>query len=346
MTWLTWRQFRAPALTVLIGLAVFGIALAVTGPPLAQEYHLSGLATCTANASCATAQQTFALQVRQTGVDLPLYFLGIIATYLIAALIGMFWAAPLVARELETGTFRLAWTQSVTRTRWLAVKLTLIGLTATVATGLLSLAVTWWSHPIDLANARPAADAGLALPARFAPLVFGSRGVVPIGYAAFAFLLGVAAGIVVRRTLPAMGLTLAVLASVQVLIPAVLRPHYQPSAVSTMALVLTPDRPQSLQLRDGKLTVVAPVTMPGAWITSVHTVDSAGRTAAPAIPQACADPAGTVVDCDQAINALNLRQRITYQPADRFWVFQWYELGLYLALTALLTALCVRRIRR
>jgi hypothetical protein len=346
MIWLTWRQFRGPALTVLTGLAVFGIALAVTGPRLAQEYHLSGLASCTANASCATAQQTFTFQVRQTGVDLPLYFLGIVLTYLIAALIGMFWGAPLVARELETGTCRLAWTQSVTRTRWLAVKLTLIGLTATAVTGLLSLAVTWWSYPIDMANARPAADAGLALPARFAPLIFGSRGIAPIGYAAFAFLFGVAAGVVVRRTLPAMGLALAVLAGVQVLIPAVLRPHYRPSVVSTTALVLTPDRPQSLQLRDGKLTVVAPVTMPGAWITSVRTVDSAGRTATSAVPQACADPAGTLVDCDKAINALGLRQRVTYHPADEFWVFQWFELGLYLTLTALLTAMCVRRIHR
>jgi len=38
------------------------------------------------------------------------------------ALLGIFWGAPLIARELETGTCRLAWNQSVTRTRWLTVK--------------------------------------------------------------------------------------------------------------------------------------------------------------------------------------------------------------------------------
>ena len=61
----------------------------------------------------------------------------------------MFWGAPLVARELETGTFRLAWTQSVTRTRWLAVKLALVGLASMAVAGLLSLILTWWSSPID-----------------------------------------------------------------------------------------------------------------------------------------------------------------------------------------------------
>ena len=345
MIWLTWRQFRVAALTALGGLAVFGLALAVTGPRLAQEFHLSGLAGCASEAACANAQQSFAFQVRQTGIDLPLYFLGIALTYLIAAVIGMFWGAPLVARELEAGTFRLVWTQGVSRTRWLAVKLALVGLAATTATGVLSLAVTWWSQPIDRANGRPAADAGLALPDRFAPLIFGSRGIAPIGSAAFAFALGVAAGVMLRRTVPAMALTLALLAGVQVLVPAVLRAHYEAPTVSSTALVLTPDRPQSLQLRDGKLTVAAPVTMPGAWITSVRTVDSAGNAAAPAIPPPCADPAGSLADCDEAINALRLRQTVTYYPAHRFWLFQWYELGLYLALTALLTAVCTRRMR-
>ena len=48
----------------------------------------------------------------------------------VPALIGMFWGAPLIAHELETGTFRLAWTQSVSRRRWLLVKMGLVGLAA------------------------------------------------------------------------------------------------------------------------------------------------------------------------------------------------------------------------
>jgi hypothetical protein len=56
----------------------------------------------------------------------------------------MFWGAPLIARELETGTFRLAWTQSVNRMRWLLVKMGLVGLAAMVVAGGLSLMSTWW----------------------------------------------------------------------------------------------------------------------------------------------------------------------------------------------------------
>ena len=72
-----------------------------------------------------------------------------LVSLLVPALIGIFWGAPLVARELEAGTFRLAWTQSVTRTRWLAVKIALVGLASVLAAGLLSLLVTWWSSPLD-----------------------------------------------------------------------------------------------------------------------------------------------------------------------------------------------------
>ena len=64
------------------------------------------------------------------------------------ALIGACWGAPLVARELETGTFRLAWNQSVTRTRWLAVKLAVVGLTTMAVTEGLSLMQAWWAAPL------------------------------------------------------------------------------------------------------------------------------------------------------------------------------------------------------
>ena len=120
------------------------------------------------------------------------------------ALIGIFWGAPLVARELETGTFRLAWTQSVTRTRWLAVKLGVVGLASMAVAGLLSLMVTWWSSPIDRVNAS------------IVRLVRSARH-RPVGYAAFAFVLGVTAGVLIRRTLPAMATTLAAFVATRLL---------------------------------------------------------------------------------------------------------------------------------
>src|SRR6266702_939637 len=128
MIWLTWRQFRAQAVTAAAALAVFAVLLAVTGPHLASLYAASGISGCYSQ-SCGQLASNFLSQLR-TGIYPAVYLLGIAGIVLAPAVIGIFWGAPLIARELEAGTFRLAWTQSVTRARWLAVKLALTGLAA------------------------------------------------------------------------------------------------------------------------------------------------------------------------------------------------------------------------
>ena len=114
----------------------------------------------------------------------------------VPALIGLFFGAPLVARELETGTFRLAWTQSVTRRRWLAVKFAVVGIASMVIGGLVTWMADWWASPLDAVNQN-----------RFGLGNFGLQGVAPIGYAAFAFALGATAGVLLRRTVAAMAVT-------------------------------------------------------------------------------------------------------------------------------------------
>ena len=105
MTWLTWRQFRAQAVVAAAALAAFAVVLGVTGPNLARMYTASGLAGCRAN--CTSLASTFLGQMRSDGVYPLLYFAGGAALYIAPALIGIFWGAPLVTRELEAGTFRL-----------------------------------------------------------------------------------------------------------------------------------------------------------------------------------------------------------------------------------------------
>jgi hypothetical protein len=115
MIWLTWRQFRAQAAMMAAALAVLAVILAVTGPGLADEYS-NGIAVCTAQSGdCSDFLQSFFDGHRGA-------FLAVTAVVLVLpALIGVFWGAPLIARELEAGTHRLVWNQSVTRIRWLAV---------------------------------------------------------------------------------------------------------------------------------------------------------------------------------------------------------------------------------
>lgn len=116
MIWLTWRQFRVQALALLIPLAALAVALIWTEPGLAHLYDAKGLNRCAVPGDCG--QRTTAFLTALQASKYPLgYFLSGAALYLFPAVIGMFWSAPLIARELEAGTFRLAWNQSVTRTR-------------------------------------------------------------------------------------------------------------------------------------------------------------------------------------------------------------------------------------
>ena len=118
MIWLTWRQFRAQAVAAITALATFGLLLAATEPQLAGMYRDSGITGC--QSSCGQLANNFLFQVGATTFYPVVYLLGMAGVVAVPAVIGVFWGAPLIAREFETGTYRLAWTQSATRTRWLS----------------------------------------------------------------------------------------------------------------------------------------------------------------------------------------------------------------------------------
>ncbi|MGH3178661.1 MAG: hypothetical protein ACRDPF_32900, partial [Streptosporangiaceae bacterium] len=110
MIWLTWRQFRAQTVVAAAALASFAVILGLTGPNLSHMYAASGLAGCRAN--CTSLANTFLSQMRGDAIYPLLYFAGGAALFIMPALIGIFWGSPLVTRELEAGTFRLACTIS------------------------------------------------------------------------------------------------------------------------------------------------------------------------------------------------------------------------------------------
>jgi hypothetical protein len=77
-------------------------------------------------------------------------------------LAGLFWGAPLIAREVEHGTHRLVWTQGVSRLRWALVKFGLVGAGVVVAAACYALLVTWWRAPLDQAAGGTATGTGSA----------------------------------------------------------------------------------------------------------------------------------------------------------------------------------------
>lgn len=336
MIWLTWRQSRGQLIVAAAVLVVFAVILWLTGPDLTHLYATSGVAACTPRVTCATLATRFLNKLSK--IDLLLYFTGIGVMYAVPAVIGMFCGAPLIAREIETRTHRLIWNQSVTRTRWLAVKLTLTALAAMVLTGLLEAMLYWWSSPIDSTAARSPTH-GISL-IRMGPALFDVRGAAPVAYAAFAFVLGVTAGALIHRTLPAMATTIAGFVAVQVAMPALIRPGLIAPLHANVAL----NTADILGLRGQSLIATPSNTPEGGWILSSQVIDKSGHAFQGALTSAC--QTGNFRACLASLARLHLRQLITYQPASHFWAMQWHETTIFLALALLLAAVCFWWIRR
>ncbi len=322
MTWLAWRQARAGALAMGGALAALVLVLVlVVG-------RVSGL---------EPADLVPQLSAGERGV----YATASVVLLLLPAIVGVFWGAPLIARELETGTHRLAWAQTVSPSRWLWTKLGLGALLTIVLTGITSLALTWWAGPIDDVVAA-GGDRGGFYVARVAPLVFDTRGVVPVAHALFAFTSGAAIGLVLRRTLPAMAATLALVALAGVLTPLLIRPHLLPP--ERLRVPIPPDAPVVLGGEHPELHV----QLPGAWVLSQHPVDRAGRAVhAPGSFATCVATGSdaAVPDCIAQLGDAGYRQELVVQPARRFWALQGIEAALFAALSAGLAAFCARRLR-
>ncbi len=340
MIWLAWRQFRGQAITAAAILAVLAILLAVTGPHLVSGYNYAGLNACHDN--CASAASNFGAWLKSHHNFTGLFYAGLAIMYLAPALIGIFWGAPLIAGELQAGTQRIAWSQSVTRARWIAIKLCLVGLAAVATAGLLSLMISWWAGPIDHALTYGGQNSPITF-SRFSPLVFAARGVAPLGYAAFAFALGVTVGVLLRRTLPAMAVTLLVFAAVQVLVPVFVRPNVIPPAHITAAL-----NPRNNEMvissPNNQVTLTGSDNLSGAWVLSDQTITPAGRVFTGPATQACLG--SNAQACTNWIASKDLRQFVTYQPASRFWPLQWIETAIYLVLAAGLGWICALQVRR
>src|SRR5579863_7695716 len=211
MTWLVWRQHRVQYLVGAALLAAFAVTIVVTGLQVADQFH-SAQAACAAGHGCQ----------RLGGLFMGSKVVGflVLATLGTPVLVGLFWGAPLVAAEAEAGTTQFAWMQSVTRKRWLTVKIGWMLLAAAIWGGVISALVTWWEGPNN------AEQLDMSNPGRF-----DIMGTVPVASSLFGVALGIAAGTLLRRTLPAIAVTLAGFIAVRALVTLLLRPHYM-SAVT------------------------------------------------------------------------------------------------------------------
>lgn len=321
MIWLTWRQHRAEAFTAFLLLAAIGVLLLVSGRSMHAAFQTDGVAACLASTrpdeTCAGVVGAF--QDRYVAWGDQLTWLNFLPAF-----IGMFLGAPLLAREFEHGTWRLAWTQSVTRTRWFLVKFPLLLGTVVALSAAATAMLTWWRQPLD------------ELQGRLDAAAFNFEGLSLIANSLFAFALGVLAGVVLRRTVAAMAITLVAAVLASFLIAFAVRPHYQ-TPVTRLIDPVT-HRGAEAENRSGTTR---------DWILRTGWIDQDGRKLSRTERTRVAREAHAANrELGFYLRDLGLRQFVDYQPANRFWRFQIIEATILTALALPLVLLALVLVRR
>jgi len=318
MSWLIWRQHRLAGVSALVMLVAVAIPLVITGLAMRGTYDQLGLAACIGHADgrCSDLLAQFSEQYRGWGQQwLP--WLNFVPG-LLGALVG----APLVARELEQRTHLLAWTQGVTRRRWLATKLAVLVLAIVILGVAFTVLISWWRWPLD------------QLEGSFQPNSFDFEGLVPTAYTLFAFALGSFLGVLLRRTVPAMAVMIAAFFVIRYpLIEVLLRPHLQPA----LQLTLSP-------ADFVKQNILA---SNGSWVLDSGLQNASGRhVSGDEINQLVRQAFESGVSPPTWFQQHGYLRWMLYEPADRFWTFQAVEAAIFVALAILAMVVTLNLVRR
>ncbi len=216
MIWVTWRQHRGMLIGVTGVLAAVSIFLLVAGLKVHHDY--AALINCRPASSDACT----ALNSSFNNEDWTMGNTILILMNFAPVLLGIFTGPAVLARELETGTFRYAWTQGMGRVRWTIAKLTLLAIVITVLAWAFSQLFGWFFDPF----------LGFEGMNDLAKTVFDTRGVDFAAWTLVAFTIGAFLGMYIRRIVPAMAATLGVYFGLDLLSWLVLREDY-PVAIDT-----------------------------------------------------------------------------------------------------------------
>ena len=322
MAWVTWRQHRIALAGVAALLGALAVWMWIAGLQLHHAYAAATACHPASSPACADLITTFN--------SMNEFLANGIVLQAVPALIGAFAGAPVLARELETGTFRYAWTQGFGRTRWTLAKLVLLAAAVTAAAAALSVLFSWYYQPyfnpgnqaLNLSGASPF-EAGL----------FDLRGVAFAAWTLAAFAIGALAGLLIRRVVPAMAATLAAYTGLALAAGNLLRQHYMTPLTTNRNL-------------PGSAWIMS------RWWTKGGKFAFAGRPSESLLQQLCPAPAvgplgkpspETLAQC---LSPHGYTQWTSYHPVSRFWPFQWIEGGGLLALSMLLIAATVWLARR
>ena len=295
MIWVGWRQQRTETLIAAGVLLLIAAFLVPSGLDMAHAYDREGIAACLSahpSPMCADAIGSFTSRFEAKS--------NLVAWLtLLPGLLGVLLAAPLVL-ELENGTYRLAWTQSITRRAWIAWKLGLAVGAALAAAAAVTLLLTWWRAPL------------IHLEGRMEQSAFDSQGIVVVGYTLFALGLATAVGVIWRRAVPALVVGFGVYFAARLFVDFWLRQRLVSPLTATW--------------RDGNN---APTNLNHAWVLSEYPSNALGHLAP--LPFECARVKGNVRVIDPACMLTHGGgfTHAVYEPASRFWLMQGVETALF-----------------
>jgi ABC-type transport system involved in multi-copper enzyme maturation permease subunit len=324
MAWVIWRQHRAGIAGVLLLLAMAAAFVVAEGIQLHHAYA--------AVTACRPLGSGACRQVADNFSDGNSFTAGIVAALLqaIPPLIGAFAGAPLLAGVFESGTFRYVFTQGFGRTRWAMAKLVSLAVIVAVAAGAFSVVYSWAYGP--LLGHTGYGDSALA------PTFFDLQGVAFAAWTLVAFAIGVLAGVLIRRTLPAMFATLAAWSGLALATAVFFRVHYRGALQTTNPNIGPPAHVISqwwaLHGKPVGLTALSAAMRP----VDVRVVSSGVFSPGPSTPH----PFTPI----HYLLMHGFTQVATYQPGSWFWPFQWIEGGWLLVLSVLLGSWAIWLVRR
>jgi phosphotransferase system glucose/maltose/N-acetylglucosamine-specific IIC component len=309
MIWVGWRQQRTETLLAAAVLALLAAVAIPIGIHMGSVYAHDGLSACAgkpqSGSSCGINVPSFL--VRFTSVNILFSW-----STLLPPLAALLLAAPFIL-DLDSGTYRLLWTQSITRRRWIVTKLGL-GIATTVLVGLLlSVLATWSRAPLDHLNGRMGAS------------TYDAEGIIPVAYALLVFGLAVALGAVWRRTVPALLSAFVAYVVVRAFVDSWFRQRLVHAITTTWATGSAGGAPSALN----RGLVV------DQFLSDKHGHRLAG------LHENCVQAATSVAGTHTSIcRAPNLHGYLTavYIPASRFWDLQGIEFGLVAGIGAILIA--------
>src|SRR5439155_18545214 len=192
MVWVTWRQHRFALTGVAALLGGLAVYVWIVGRQLHHAYATATACHPAGSPICSELVNGF----NRMDVHLSNGFVWQPVPALIGALVG----APVLARELETGTFRYAWTQGFGRWRWALAKLVLLAVVVAAAAGAFSVLLSWYYQPYFAAGNQASF---LSESSPLASGLFDLRGVAFAAWTLLALAIGVLAGVLILRVVPA-----------------------------------------------------------------------------------------------------------------------------------------------